>query len=298
MFTGKNRFYYLVIFLLIPFNIFPQVSRGFVKEGLIVKSSILHKDIRYTIYLPFDYETSNRYYPVVYLLHGYTDNDMAWIQFGEANMIADEAIAGGEIPAMILVTPDAGVSWYINNYNNSIRYEDFFFKEFIPYIESHYRIRTEKRYRGIAGLSMGGYGTLVYTLKHPDMFAACAAFSAAIRTEEEFISINTEQWKKEFSIAYGPNLKGKQRITSHFLANDPIHIVRTLDTNKIKSLRIYLDCGDDDHLYKGNSTFHILLRDLNIPHEYRVRNGGHHWSYWRSGLKDALKFIGTSFHQQ
>ena len=60
---------------------------------------------------------------------------------------------------------------------------------------------------------------------------------------------------------------------------------------------MYIDCGDDDFLYRGNSTFHMLLRDLNIPHEYRVRDGGHQWSYWRSGLLEGLKFIGTSFHQ-
>jgi S-formylglutathione hydrolase FrmB len=284
--------------MLIPFSLFPQVSRGVVKEGLIIKSSILHKDVKYTIYLPFDYETSNRYYPVVYLLHGFTDDDMGWIQFGEANMIADEAIVNEEIPAMILVMPDGGVSFYINNFNDSVKYEDFFFQEFIPYIESHYRIRTQKRYRGIAGLSMGGYGTLVYALKHPDMFTACAAFSAAIRTEEQMINMEQDKWDNEFAAVYGPNPKGKGRITSQYLANDPFNIVKNSDTNKIKTVRIYIDCGDDDHLYKGNSTFHILLRDLNIPHEYRVRDGGHHWSYWRSGLKNALEFIGTSFHQQ
>jgi S-formylglutathione hydrolase FrmB len=296
MFNLARRFIYFTFILFIPLNIFPQISRGIVKEGLIINSNILHKGVKYTIYLPFDYETSNRYYPVLYLLHGYTDNDMAWIQFGEANMIADEAIAGREIPPMIIVMPDGGVSWYINNYNDSVRYEDFFFKEFIPYIESHYRIRTERRYRGIAGLSMGGYGTLVYALKHPDMFAACAAFSAGIRTEEEFINMKSDQWDKKFSIVYGPDLKGKGRITQHLSDNDPLNIVKTADISKIKSVRIYLDCGDDDYFFKGNSTFHILLRDLNIPHEYRVRDGGHHWSYWRSGLKDALKFIGTSFH--
>jgi S-formylglutathione hydrolase FrmB len=287
----------IAVLLLIPLNIFPQVSRGSVKEGLIINSKILNKEVRYTIYLPFDYETSNRYYPVVYLLHGYTDNDMAWIQFGEANMTADEAIADREIPSMILVMPDAGVSWYINNYNGSVRYEDFFFQEFIPYIESHYRIRAERSYRGVAGLSMGGYGTLVYALKHPGMFAACAALSPAIRTQGEMINMDTNTWEKEFAPVYGPNLKGKNRITSHYLANDPFNLIETSDSNKIISVRIYIDCGDDDHLYKGNSTFHILLRDLNIPHEYRVRDGGHHWAYWRSGLKDALKFIGTSFHQ-
>jgi enterochelin esterase-like enzyme len=275
-----------------------QDTRGVVKEGLTIESKTLGKPVRYTVYLPSDYDSSNRYYPVVYLLHGYTDNDMGWMQFGEAQMIADEAIANRVIPPMILIMPDAGVSWYINNYDNSVRYEDFFIKEFIPYIESKYRIRSEKKFRGVAGLSMGGYGSLVYTLKHQDMFAACAAFSAAIFTDEEIIAEKEDRWANVLGVVYGPKLKGKDRITEHYRSYSPIDIVRSTNAEKLKGLRLYLDCGDDDFLYKGNSTFHILLRDLGIPHEYRVRDGGHTWSYWRSGLVDGLKFIGASFHQQ
>ena len=287
----------VILTLMLSFSAFAQVSRGFVKEGLTVHSKILNKDVRYTIYLPFDYESSDRYYPVVYLLHGYTDNDTGWLQFGEANMIADDAIASREIPPMILVMPDAGLSWYINNYDGSVKYEDFFIKEFIPYIENHYRIRQEKRYRAVAGLSMGGYGSLVYALKHPDMFSACVAFSPGIYTDEEIINMKDDTWKRVFGVVYGPDLKGKDRITEQFKENDPFYIVKNSDINTITSVRLYIDVGDDDFLYKGNSSFHILLRDMNIPHEYRVRDGGHHWSYWRSGLADGLKFIGTSFHQ-
>ena len=293
------KFLFLVaVILFAAVSIYPQVSRGFVKEGLRIQSKILNKEVRYTIYLPFDYETSSRYYPVVYLLHGYTDNDMGWIQFGEANMIADDAIANREVPPMILVMPDGGVSWYVDNYNNSVKYEDFFFKEFIPYIEKEYRIRTEKRYRAVAGLSMGGYGALVYALKHPDMFSSCVAFSAAIYTDDEIINMNDNAWPKVLGVVFNPNLKGKDRISKQFTDNDPFYIVKNSDINKIKSVRFYLDCGDDDFLYKGNAYFHVLLRDLNIPHEYRMRDGGHQWTYWRSGLPNGLKFIGESFHQQ
>ena len=287
-----------IILILLPLNLYPQISRGFVKEGLIIHSNILNHDLRYTIYLPFDYETSSRYYPAVYLLHGYTDNDMGWIQFGEANMIADEEIANREIPPMILVMPDAGVTWYVNNYDNSVKYEDFFFKEFIPFIEQHYRIRPDKRYRAVAGLSMGGYGALVYALKHPDMFSSCVAFSAGIYTDDEIINMNNDSWQKILGVVFGPSLTGKNRLTAHFKDDDPFYIVKKSDPEKIKTVRFYIDCGDDDFLYKGNSSFHILLRDLNIPHEYRVRDGGHRWTYWRSGLPSGLKFIGASFHQQ
>jgi enterochelin esterase-like enzyme len=287
----------LLLILLFSCNLFAQYAHGTVNEGLIIKSKILGKDVRYTVYLPFDYNTSERYYPVVYLLHGYTDNDMGWIQFGEANLIADKAIAEREIPSMILIMPDAGVSWYINNFDNSVKYEDFFIEEFIPYIESKYRIRAEQRYRGVAGLSMGGYGSLVYAMKHPDMFAACSALSAAVYTTEEYIEMSDEHWQRTESVLYGPDLKGDNRITKHLLSNNPLYILKNGDLDKIKSVRFYIDCGDDDFLYKGNSNLHILMRDLEIPHEYRVRDGRHYWPYWRSGLVDALAFIGASFHQ-
>ena len=285
-------------FIFLSVNMYSQVPRGIVKEGLKIQSKILGKEVRYTIYLPDDYETSSRYYPVVYMLHGYTDNDIAWIQFGEANATADEGIAQREIPPMILVMPDGGVSWFINNYNDSVKYEDFFFKEFIPYIESHYRILAEKRYRAIAGLSMGGYGALVYALKHPDMFSSCVAFSAAVFTDKEIIDMQDDVWKKGLGLgnAFDPSLEGKDRITKQFKDNNPLYLFKTLDINKIKSVRYYIDCGDNDFLYRGNSALHVLLRDLDIPHEYRVRGGIHSWVYWRSGLLNGLKFIGETFH--
>ena len=292
-----RSFLTLITILILNIGMFSQVSRGTVKEGLTVHSEILNKDVRYTIYLPFDYKTSNRFYPVVYLLHGFTDNDIGWIQFGEANLIVDEAIANREIAPMILVMPDGGVSYYINNYNSSIMYEGFFIKEFIPYIESHYRIRTGKRYRGIAGLSMGGYGTLVNALKHPDMFSACAAFSAAIYNDDEIKQVSQSDWELKYGILYGPGLAGKDRVNKTFIKNNPFHIIQNADPIKIKQLRIYIDCGDDDQFSESNSLFHVLLLKKKIQHEFRMRDGGHRWNYWRSGLVNALKFIGEGFHQ-
>jgi enterochelin esterase-like enzyme len=127
-----------------------QVSRGMVREGLTMESKILGRPVRYTIYLPFGYETSTRLYPVVYMLHGGEENDLEWIDRGEADLSADQAISDRSIPPVILVMPDAGMSRYINNYDNSVRYEDFFFKEFIPTIESKYRVKAEKRFRAVA----------------------------------------------------------------------------------------------------------------------------------------------------
>ena len=103
---------------------------GKVYETRTVKSTLLNRDVKYTVYLPYDYETSDRNYPVVYLLHGYTDDHTGWLQFGEINRYADKAIAEGIIPPVIIVMPNGDSSWYINSYDGKENYEDFFIKEF------------------------------------------------------------------------------------------------------------------------------------------------------------------------
>lgn len=273
-----------------------QVPRGTVKEGLTIDSKILGKPVRYTVYLPPDYHTSHRFYPVVYLLHGYTDNDTGWLQFGEADQIVDEGIANRTLPPMILVLPDGGVSFYINNHDGTVRYDDFFTREFIPSVEAIYRVRAEKQYRGIAGLSMGGYGALIQALRHPELFAACAAFSAAVRTEEEAMAESEDRWNQVYGPVYGLH-GGKERITEHWKAHNPVHLIRSGDPEKNKGVRLYIDCGDDDFLSKGNAALQVALLEKKIPHEFRVRDGGHTWSYWRSGLGDGLRFIGSGFHR-
>ncbi len=283
-----------ILILLISIHL-SNAQHGKVIEGLSMTSEILKDSVNFSIYLPPDYDTSKRSYPVVYLLHGYTDNETAWVQFGEVNRILDRDIASGKIPPMIVVMPDAGVTWYINDHDGKVRYEDMFVKEFLPYVESSYRTRTQKRYRGIAGLSMGGYGSFLFALKYPNLFTACAPLSAAIFTKDEVVSYSQERWDKTEAVMYGKGLKGKKRLTKHWVANNPLHLLKTLDIKKVKSVRYYFDCGDDDFLYRGNAATHVLMRNLGIPHEFRIRDGAHNWNYWRSGISDALTFIGESF---
>lgn len=274
-----------------------QFSRGNVQESLTIDSKILGKQVKYTIYLPFDYATSNRYYPVVYLLHGFGDNDMGWMQFGEANLIADEAIANREIPPMIIAMPDGGTSYYINNFDNSLRYEDFFIQEFMPFIEKNYRIRAEKRYRGIAGLSMGGFGTLNFALKYPEKFSACVAFSAALFSEESMMQTDEASWQRIFKDSYGPYREGAARLNEHYRNNNPFDVTKAKGADAYRNLRIYIDCGDDDFLTDDNCRLHIHLNKLGIKHEFRMREGIHNWPYWRSGLPVGLQFMGESFRQ-
>lgn len=292
----RKNYTAIIILLFFTVTAYTQPA-GKVIETVKISSTILKKDVNYTIYLPADYETSQRTYPVVYLLHGYTDDNTGWLQFGEINRYADKAIADGTIPPMIIVMPDGGVSWYINSYDGKENYEDFFIKEFMPSVEKTYRIKSEKKYRGIAGLSMGGYGTLIYSLKHPELFAAAAPLSAAIWNDDDLEKMEDGWWNDALGQLFGRNLKGKDRLTSAWYSNSVMKMVDTKTKDELSNVRYWIDCGDDDFLTIGNSQLHIALTQKQVPHEYRVREGAHTWDYWRTGITDALQFIGKSFHQ-
>lgn len=288
----------LSLFLCCAISLYTTAQKnGKVYETRTVKSTVLNRDVKYTVYLPYDYESSDRNYPVVYLLHGYTDDHTGWLQFGEINRYADKAIAEGIIPPVIIVMPNGDSSWYINSYDGKENYEDFFIKEFMPSIEKTYHIKAEKKYRGIAGLSMGGYGTLIYSLKYPELFAAAAPLSAAVFDDDAVTTTPDNRYEGTFGQLYGRGLKEKARLNDAWYKNSVLKIVEKKSTDELRRVRYWIDCGDDDFLTKGNCLLHIALSAKNVPHEYRVRDGAHNWTYWRTGITDALKFIGDSFHQ-
>ncbi len=169
------------MFLIIALTSLLSAQTGKVYDNLICPSKILKMDRKYAVYLPPDYETSQRSYPVLYLLHGYGDDQTGWVQFGEVLTIADEAIRSGNATAMVIVMPDAntGRVGYVNDPKGEWKYEDFFFQELMPFVEKTYRIKSDKRYRAIAGLSMGGEGTFIYALHHPELFSSACPLSAA-----------------------------------------------------------------------------------------------------------------------
>ena len=78
---------------------------------------------------------------------------------------------------------------------------------------------------------------------------------------------------------------------------NPLALVKSVEKEKLNSIRWYIDCGDDDFLYEGNAQMHVLMRKLGVNHEYRVRDGGHTWDYWRTALPTVLEFVSKGFHQ-
>ena len=274
--------------------IFPPGSTANVSkvmENESLPSAILKKEKKFTIYLPPGYGTSQKSYPVLYLLHGRGDDSAAWAQKGDLRAIADASVRDGKTEPMIIVTPDAEVTFYLNQARGEYQWEDFFFQEFIPHIEKTYRCRAEKRFRSIAGLSMGGFGSLLYSLHHPEMFQTCYAMSAAVRTDDEINKLPFAEFQKRYKTMLGDIKEGDARITDFWNQNSVFFLVKKLPDEQKKSVRYFLDCGDDDFLDTGNSLLHLAMRDAAIPHEYRVRNGGHTWEYWKASLPEALSFI-------
>jgi enterochelin esterase-like enzyme len=279
----------MVLFCVIPVLLFAQPSKVF--DNLSLPSKILKGDRKYAIYLPPDYEASQRSYPVLYLLHGGGDDQTGWVQFGEVQHIADKAFADGIATPMIIVMPDAntGQRGYFNDLKNEWRYEDFFFEEFMPFVEKTYRIKKEKRFRAVAGLSMGGGGSFMYALHHPELFSSACPLSAATGpvTLED-----TKAWLEQRS------QKGTdEQISIYYKKYTALQLINGVPDDQKKAVRWYIDCGDDDFLFEGNSLVHIAMRKKEIPHEFRIRDGGHNWTYWRSALPNVLSFVSESFHQ-
>lgn len=280
-----------VLVLLLTGSMASFGQSGKVFDNLTLTSKILKSERKYAIYLPPDYETSGRSYPVLYLLHGAGDDQTGWVQFGEVLNITDKAIAEGTSTPMIIVMPDAntGRRGYFNDVKGDWNYEDFFFKELIPFVEKKYRIKSDKRSRAVAGLSMGGGGTFVYALHHPEMFSSACPLSAAVG------SFSLEDTKKALS-RNNPNV-ADSTVTNYYNRQSVLALVNNMPDDQKKAVRWYIDCGDDDFLFEGNALVHIAMRKKEVPHEYRVRDGGHTWTYWRGSLPKVLGFVSDAFHQ-
>ena len=290
----KSVFMTKIIFPLIMtvLTLTADAQSGRVLDNDAMHSEILDMDRNFAVYLPPDYETSQRSYPVLYLLHGAGDDQTGWIQFGEILRIADAAIKDGAATPMVVIMPDAntGQRGYFNSPDGEWRYEDFFFEELMPYVERKYRIKGEKRYRAVAGLSMGGGGSFMYALRRPDLFSSACPLSAYVGPSD------LEQAKRYLE------RRGSMQVSDEVLINyierhNAVKLVESIDAESIKKVRWYIDCGDDDFLYEGNSLMHIAMKKKEIPHEYRVRDGAHTWTYWRESLPEVLRFVSEAFHQ-
>jgi enterochelin esterase family protein len=220
------------------------------------KSKALDAWRRLVVYTPPGISRTTRL-PVLYLAHGYSDNEGSWTVHGKAHWILDSVIASGKVKPMIVVMPDAhalppGASGF-EDYGpaNSSALCDELVQDIIPLVESNYRVDGRPRGRAFAGLSMGGHHALTVALNHHDRFHWIGAFSSAPPPTRSIQS----------------GLDAAMAVNRH--------------------LRLFwIACGDKDFLFQRNREFHALLDQNRIKHTYVETEGDHSWPVWRRYLVD------------
>lgn len=243
-------------------------------------SETLDRNVPYQIYLPDGYTESVNRFPVLYLLHGHGGSESDWFapEWGNMGHILDSLIVGESLPPMIAVTVDAGNSWYVDRGDEKM--ESFYLKEFIPFIESEYRIDSSEE-RIIAGDSMGGYGALRFSLLHPEMFGTVILLSPA--SYEPYPPLISSSRKVAAFSENGKFSEPKWRYYSY------THLWENLVQSK-KKPTYFLSVGDDDAFNIVPVVTKLqqdMLRDK-IPNELRITDGGHSWDVWRKNIMEAL----------
>ncbi|WP_455169219.1 esterase [Aegicerativicinus sediminis] len=234
----------------------------------------LKMDRRLTVYTPPNYESNKTTtYPVLYLLHGAGGDEEAWIELGRTSQIMDNLIAQGKAKPMIVVMPNANIiqdaapgqgnkGYYKPQFmvpgSMNGTYEETFM-DIISFVESNYRVKKQKEFRAIAGLSMGGFHSLHISRYFPNTFDYIGLFSAAIM----------------------PRDGSKSEVYSNF--------EESLNTQKTNGYKLYwIAIGKTDFLYDANMEYIKLLDSIEMPYEYMESDGGHIWRNWRIYLSQFV----------
>lgn len=216
-------------------------------------------------------------YPVVYLLHGLTGHFDNWTDKTKLTKYAENY-------KYIIVMPEGNNGWYTDSATvPDDKYESYIIQELIPEIDKRFRTIPDRGHRVIAGLSMGGYGSIKFGLKYPEKFVLIGSFSGALGAAG-FTEKNTGAIGKTIDTIFGA---GDSEIRK---SNDVYKLVREMSADNIKQLPfIYLDCGTEDFLYGTNREYAGLLQEKKIAHEYRELPGKHDWAFWDSQIEEFLE---------
>jgi S-formylglutathione hydrolase FrmB len=245
--------------------------------------------------LPPNYEAQrDQKYPVLYFLHGLGENEQTLLRSGGWGLIEDLR-QQHKVGDFLIAAPEGGASFFINSANDHDRYSDFFLTEFIPYIETHFRTKRDRKSRGVTGLSMGGYGALRFAFARPELFGSVSAQSPALITE------TPRQINSDLRDA-GPLAKllgsvfGDPINIPHWRANNPFELARK-NRVQLKTQAIYFNCGEQDEygFTEGATKLHKQLLAEGIKHEFHLYPGGHNAEYFLSHLGETIEFHSRSF---
>jgi S-formylglutathione hydrolase FrmB len=257
-----------------------------------IESTILGRRVGYCVDLPAEYGSSSKRYPVLYFLHGLFEDEQSWIERGGKDVL-DSLRAQGKVGDFLVVLPDGGKTFYINSFDGRERYEDFFIQELVPAIDRKYRTTSNRGSRGISGSSMGGYGALHLSMRHPDVFGSAAAQSAALVPKFPNPLPADGRWGFYARVLAGPF--GSPLNETYWEANSPINLAE--HPEHFAGLRLYFDCGDHDRygFEEGAGLLHKILSEKHFEHEFVLRPGNHGWSYLNEYMKYALGFEWHAF---
>jgi S-formylglutathione hydrolase FrmB len=254
-----------------------------------VPSKYVSRAVHYCALLPASFPTSTdastlrgNAFPVLYFLHGLGQDSQSLFDDGVWNLV-DELRAQKKLGEFVIITPDAGRSFYINSKDARTRYEDFFLKEFIPAMEKRYHLAHSRAARAISGISMGGYGALRLAFAHPELFSSVSAHSAAL-----IETLPKGAGQAGVGGFIGPAF-GRPLDADYWKKESPFVFARTAN---LKGLKIYFDCGDHDQygFENGAESLHKILTSRKIQHEFHVYPGGHDWPYFSAHLPASLEF--------
>jgi putative tributyrin esterase len=239
-------------------------------------SPSLNREMHYRVLLPANYEVSTQRYPTLFLLHGLNGDYQNWSTRTSLAKYARQL-------NLIIVMPDAGNSWYVNSATDPAdKYEDYIVKDFINEIDTHYRTIRKGSARAIAGLSMGGYAAVKFSLKYPRLFAYAGGISAALDASADLDTTHPEfrdGLRKAFGEAADP-------------ARPQNDVFALLTHAVLKDLPyLYLDCGSDDMFLAVNRKFVGRIGKLRVPYEFHEMPGGHTWNYWDAAIQRFLLML-------
>lgn len=248
-------------------------------DSIEVYSNSMHKNIRCCFITPSNIKTSQKTYPVIYLLHGYSGNYAQWItRAPQIQKQADEL-------QVIMVCPDGGYgSWYLDSpVDPSIRYETFVSKELVQYVDGHYPTKASRQYRAITGLSMGGHGGLYLGIKHKDIFGAAGSTSGGV---------DFRPFPKNWDL-----VKDLGDTTCCKVNWDKNVVINVVDQLSNKELSLIIDCGVDDFFITVNRDLHAKLVEKKIEHDYIERPGEHNTAYWKNSIDYQLLYFKKFFEK-
>lgn len=241
------------------------------QEKWILKSEFLTQSDTVLIFTPKTYKETEKL-PLVYLLHGYSENYKQWSQTTDLQKLSDQF-------GFIIVTPDGFSSYYINSpINKASRYESFFFNELVPKIHESFNIDDKNIF--ISGLSMGGYGALRYFILHSAYFNTAGSTSGALEIDYlNFRQISRQFWQTnrmtdDLTKSIGNTKNWNKYSISTLLRQNP----------NFKKPFIF-DCGMEDILYPNSKNLKRLTDSLNIPSTFISQPGNHNNEYWSKSIE-------------